>query len=126
MATLDRIRRDLNEQRQELLEQLAAVDSAIAALAGVATAAADAPSAQPDAPPVDPADDPMVPRRVKPKRELTDLHKQKLVASSRRAREVKDAAKGDARELHDASFVPAIGKRGGGQAPRLVKRPGRR
>jgi hypothetical protein len=106
MATLEKIRHDLEEQRRALLAQLAAVESAIAALAGV--------EAQPDV---------VVPTRVKPKRELSDAHKQKLVASSRRAREVKDAAKGLAREQHDDSFVPAIGRRGDRQPPRLVKRP---
>ena len=110
MATLDRIRRDLEGQRRVLLDQLAAVDKAIAALA-------DIPEVQRR------TDPPVVPTRVKPKRELTDSHKQKLVASSRRAREVKDAAKGIARELEDDSFVPAIGRRGASQPPRLVKRP---
>lgn len=112
MPNLDRIRRDLQEQRRELLHQLAAVDAAIAALANAAPAES-APGA-------------IVPRRVKPKRELTDSHKQKLVASSRRAREVMEAAKGLAREKHDDSFVPAIGKRGDRQPPRLVKRPVKR
>jgi hypothetical protein len=110
MATLDRIRRDLEEQRRGLLAQLAAVESAIAALAAVEPQ----PQPQPGV---------VVPTRVKPKRELTDAHKQKLVASSRRAREAKDAAKGLARERHDDSFVPAIGKPGDRQPPRLVKRP---
>ena len=113
MPNLDRIRRDLHAQRRGLLEQLAAVDTAIAALAGIADVE-------------QPADATIVPRRVKPKRELTDSHKQKLVASSRRAREVMEAAKGLAREKHDDSFVPAIGKRGDRQPPRLVKRPVKR
>ena len=112
MATWDRIRHDRDDQRQKLLDQLAAVDKAIAALAGI--------------PAERPADATIVPRRVKPKRELTDSHKQKLVASSRRAREVMEAAKGLAREKHDDSFVPAIGKRGDRQPPRLVKRPAKR
>jgi hypothetical protein len=121
MATLDQIRRDLDEQRRGLLAQLAAVESAIAALAGVdALPQIEAPpGVDPD---VDPQPGAVVPTRVKPKRELSEAHKDKLVASSRRAREVKDAAKGIARELHDDSFVPAIGKRGDRQLPRLVKR----
>ncbi len=118
MPNLDRIRLDLEDQRRDLLNRLAAVDKAIAALAEL-----------PDATPPDvapPAGAAVVPRQVKPKRELTDAHKQKLVVSSRRAREVMEAAKGLAREKHDDSFVPAIGKRGEGQPPRLVKRPVRK
>ena len=114
MPNLDQMRRDLEAQRRELLDQLSAVDKAIAALAGI-------PEVEPQA-----ADAAIVPRRVKPKRELSDSHKQKLVVSSRRAREVMEAAKGLAREKHDDSFVPAIGKRGDRQPPRLVKRPGAR
>lgn len=116
MTTLDGIRRDLEGQRRDLMSQLAAVDKAIAALAEIPEAQVEAPA---DAAAI-------VPTRVKPKRELTDSHKQKLVASSRRAREVMEAAKGLAREKHDDSFVPAIGKRGEGQPPRLVKQPGRK
>ena len=114
MSTLDRIRRDLEEQRQELLGQLAAVEAAIAALSGARPAVVD-----------EPATGEILPTRVKAKRMLSDAHKQALVVSKRRAREVHEAAKGLAREKHDDSFVPAIGKRGDRQAPRLVKRPGR-
>lgn len=115
MIRLDRIRRDLEEQRRELLEQLSAVDAAIAALAS---------APEPDAP-VEQADGMVVPRRVKAKRVLSDSHKQALVVSKRRAREIHEAAKGLAREKHPDSFVPAIGTRGDRQPPRLVKRPGR-
>jgi hypothetical protein len=122
MTTWDQIRRDLDEQRRKLIDQLSAVDKAIAALAAIPEdePAADAAEA------TEPSDAGVLPRRVKPKRELTDAHKQKLVASSRRAREVKDAAKGIARELEGDAFVPAIGRRGDGQPPRLVKRPARK
>ena len=115
MIRLDRIRRDLEEQRRELLGQLAAVDAAIAALAG----------AEPAVVVDEAATGEILPTRVKAKRVLSDAHKQALVVSKRRAREVQEAAKGLAREKHDDSFVPAIGKRGDRQAPRLVKRPGR-
>ena len=64
-----------------------------------------------------------VPVRVKPRRVLSESHKQKLSAGRRRAREVKDAASGLAREMPGDSFVPAIGKRGDRQPPRLIKRP---
>ena len=107
MIAVDRRRRDLDAQRRELLDQLAAVDAAIASLTGE-----HAPGA-------------VVPRRVKAKRVLSDSHKQALVVSKRRAREIHEAAKGLAREKHPDSFVPAIGKRGDRQPPRLVRRPGR-
>lgn len=107
MIAVDRRRRDLEAQRRGLLDQLAAVDAAIASLTSEQT---------PDA---------VVPRRVKAKRVLSDSHKQALVVSKRRAREIHEAAKGLAREKHPDSFVPAIGKRGDRQPPRLVKRPGR-
>lgn len=121
LSGIDRILRDLEEQRLELLAQLAAVDTAIAALAGAGSVSE---ALEPDAP-VEQADGEVLPRRVKAKRVLSDAHKQALVVSKRRAREIQEAAKGLAREKHPDSFVPAIGKRGDGQAPRLVKRPGR-
>ena len=116
MIRLDRIRRDLEEQRRELLDQLAAVDTAIAALTSAPGFDAT----------VEQADGVVLPRRVKAKRVLSDSHKQALVVSKRRAREIQEAAKGLAREKHPDSFVPAIGTRGDRQAPRLVKRPGRK
>ena len=121
MITLDRILRDLEEQRRELLDQLAAVEKAIAALA--AAAASRAPES--DAP-AETGPGAIVARLVKPRRVLSDSHKQALVVSKRRAREIQEAAKGLAREKHDDSFVPAIGKRGDRQPPRLVKRPAKR
>ena len=112
----------LQEQRRELLEQLTAVDGAIAALASAGTAVVDPPAFEPDAA-ADTAPSAVVATRVKPRRVLSDSHKQALVVSKRRAREIHEAAKGLAREKHDDSFVPAIGKRGDRQPPRLVKRP---
>ena len=108
MIAVDRRRRDLDAQRRELLDRLAAVDAAIASLTS------------------EHAPDAVVPRRIKAMRVLSDSHKQALVVSKRRAREIHEAAKGLAREKHPDSFVPAIGKRGDRQPPRLVKRPGRR
>ena len=125
MVNLNPIVRQLNEQRRELLEQLAAVDAAIAALAHLSTAVPAGPPAEPDAP-VELAAGETVPTRVKAKRTLSDSHKHALVMSKRRARGAKEAAKGLARDLHDDSFVPGIGKRGDRQPPRLVKRPARR
>ncbi len=133
MVNLNPIVRQLNEQRRELLEQLAAVDAAIAALAHLTTAGPAAPPPEPDAPialaaveAVPEASGEIVPTRVKAKRVLSDDHKHALVVSKRRARGVKEAAKGLARDLQEDSFVPGIGKRGDRQAPRLVKRPPRR
>ena len=125
LVNLNPIVRQLNEQRRELLEQLAAVDAAIAALANLSTAVPAVPPADPDVP-VELAAGEIVPRRVKAKRVLSDSHKHALVVSKRRARGVKEAAKGIARDLQEDSFVPGIGKRGDRQAPRLVKRPGRK
>ncbi len=121
MATLSRIIRMLDEQRRELLDQLDAVDKAIAALHRAGTAVADTPPAEPDVP-AEEAAGAVVPRRVKPRRVLSDAHKQALVLSKRKARETKDAAKGLAREMPGDSFVPAIGTRSDSQPPRLVKR----
>jgi len=89
----------LEERRRQLLDELDIVDKAIAAATAV------------------------VPRRVTPKRMLSDSHRQALVVAKRKAREAHDAAKGLAREMPADSFVPAIGRRGERQAPRLVKRP---
>ncbi len=125
MVKLDRILRMLQEQRRELLDQLTGVDGAIAALASAGTSVADPRAPEPDAP-IETAAGAIVATRVKPRRVLSDAHKQALVVSKRRAREVKEAAKGLAREKHDDSFVPAIGKRGDRQPPRLVRQPGQK
>ena len=65
----------------------------------------------------------VLPRRVTPRRVLSDAHKHALIVGKRKAREATDAAKGLAREMPGDSFVPAIGTRGDRQPPRLVKRP---
>jgi hypothetical protein len=112
MPTLNRIVVMLEEQRRQLLDQLAAVDKAIAALS----------SAEQVAPEEDVAT-PVVPRRVKSKRVLTDEHKEALNAGRRKARTAREAAKGLAREMPDEGFVPAIGTRRDNHVPRLVKHP---
>jgi hypothetical protein len=146
MATLHRIISMLDEQRRELLDQLDAVDKAIAALKSAGVAVADTRPAEPaiqantvqadtvpaDTVPADtlPADGvstdaaggAVVPTRVKPRRVLSDAHRQALVVSKRKAREAREATAGLAREMPGDSFVPAVGTRGDGQAPRLVKR----
>lgn len=125
MATLNRIKRLLDEQRRALLDQLAAVDRAIAALDGAGADVADTRAAGADAP----ADETtgVVARRVKTRRVLSDSHKQALEIGRRKAREARDASKGLAREMPDDAFVPAVGVRGSDrQPPRLVKRPSKK
>ena len=121
MAELTRIVALLQEQRRALQDQLDAVDRAIAALDGAGPVVDDA-----DAPGDLPAGDTpgaIQPRQVRARRTQTDSHKHAVAVGKRRARNKRDAAKGLAREVHDDGFVPAIGVRGGGVAPRLVRRP---
>jgi hypothetical protein len=122
MVTLNRITTMLDEQHRELLGRLDAIEKAIAALNGAGIAVAETRPAEPDVP-AEQAASVVVPRRVRPKRVLSDSHKQALVLSNRKARNAKEAAKGLAREMPGDSFVPAIAKRGDRQPPRLVKRP---
>jgi hypothetical protein len=128
MADLEHIVRMLERQRRELVDQLAAVDKAIAALNGTAAdrharhqtqAGGDARRAPPDIPTEDPPAT-TLPRRVKPKRVLSDAHKQAMMAGRRKARDAYDVAAGLAREMPDEDFVPAIGGRGDRQEPRLI------
>jgi hypothetical protein len=121
MAELKQIVRMLEGQRRELVDQLAAVDKAIAALNGTA-AGGDASPAQPDIPTEDPPAT-KLPRQVKQKRVLSDVHKQAMISGRRKAREAHDVAKGLAREMPDEGFVPAIGVRSDRQVPRLIKKP---
>ena len=122
MVKLHRIMRMLDEERRAVLDQLDAIDRAIAALNSAGTAAGDTPPAGPEVP-ADKAASAAVPRRVKPRRVLSESHKEALVRGKRKARETQDAARGLAREMPADSFVPAIGTRGDRQPPRLVKRP---
>ena len=121
MVKLNRVVSMLEEQRQELLNQLAAIDSAIAALHSVGTPVGEERPAEPDVP-VEDTPSEVLPRRVKPRRVLSDSHRQAVIVGKRNARSAKEAARGLARELPDDTFVPAIGKRGDRQPPRLVKR----
>jgi hypothetical protein len=126
MVDLNRIVGTLQATRRELTQQLDAIDKAIAALMSAAPSAelAGAPAGVPavaagaeqtDAPPLDAV-------RLKPKRILNDAHKEALARGRRRAREVKEAAAGRARELPDDSFVPALAPVSGAQPPRLIKK----
>lgn len=118
----------LRAQRTELLGKLAAVDTALAALSSAGSDVGEAQNRTQDPTPdtraattADVTSGVVVPTLVKPKRVLSESHKQALVVSGRRARGAKEATKGLAREMPEASFVPAIGRRGESQPPRLVK-----
>ena len=128
MVELSRIVSTLKATRRDLAAQLDAIDKAIAALAGappsteaagVAEAAASAHTT--DAAPAD-TPEPLAPTRLKSKRVLADAHKEALAKGRRRAHEVREAAAGRARELPDASFVPALAPVSGTQPPRLIKK----
>jgi hypothetical protein len=121
LVNLIRIVATLKATRRELIAQLGAVDKAIAALAGVpSTDVAGLPDPTPAAP-SDSAARP-APTRLKPKRVLADAHKEALAKGRRRAREVREAAAGRAREMPDDSFVPALAATSGTQPPRLIKK----
>ena len=132
MVDLDRIVGTLQATRRELTQQLDAIDKAIAALVGAAPAAepagapvaiaAGVPGAEPtDAPsPVEATR--LKPKRILPKRILKEAHKEALAKGRRRAREVREAAAGRARELPDDAFVPALAPVSGAQPPRLIKK----
>jgi hypothetical protein len=125
LTSLKQIVRLLEEQRRELLDQLDAIDRAMAALGSAGTEAAAAPPTAPDVP-AEGAAGKVLATRVKAKRVLSDAHKQALIAGKRRAREAHNVAKGLAREMPDDGFVPAIGARGEGQVPRLIKAPAKK
>ncbi len=122
MVELNRIASMLEEHRLELLDRLDALDKAIAALNSTGMAATETQPAEPDVPAEQTASA-VLPRRVTPRRVLSDSHKQALSVGKRKAREAKEAAKGLAREMPDDSFLPAIGTRGNRRLPRLVKQP---
>ena len=129
MSSLKQIVRLLEGQRRELVEQLDAIDKAIAALGSVgidaATDATGAPSRASEGTAAQAAGT-VLPTRVKAKRVLSDAHKAALIAGKRKSRAAHDVAKGLAREMPDDAFVPAIGTRGDGQVPRLIRTPGKK
>jgi hypothetical protein len=122
LATLKQIVRMLEGQRRELLDQLNAIDKALTALGSAGTEPVDT---RPDAADVEAENttETVQPKQVKARRVLSDSHKQALMTGKRKAREAQDVAKGLAREMPGDAFVPAIGTRGEGQSPRLVKKP---
>ena len=108
----------LQAQRRELIEQLDAVDRAIAALTSAAGGADEGKTAET----VKQAPGDRVARTVKPKRVLSEAHKQAIIAGRRKGRAAKEAAAGRAREMPEEDFVPSIAAGSGSDAPRLVKR----
>jgi len=124
-VALSRIVSLLDLKRQELLQQLAAVDQAIALLrsAPAGDMVDEMIEGHPPAAAPSTTSPPLIPTRVKPKRVLGEEHKQALTMGRRKARQAKDAAAGHAREMPDASFVPALEARGVARLPRLVKTP---
>jgi hypothetical protein len=134
MVDLNRIVGTLQATRRELTQQLDAIDKAIAALVSAAPSAEparvprDMPAVATDASNTAPTDAPpaidatLKPKRILPRRILNDAHKEALAKGRRRAREVREAAAGRARELPDDSFVPALAPLSGAQPPRLIKK----
>lgn len=110
----------LTAQRRVLAAQLAAIDDAIAAVHRAD--AVEPPLVADGLPAAAPAAEDVVPRRVAPKRALSDEHKHALTVGARKARESREVAKGAAREGLADAFVPAIGKREAAP-PRLIKKP---
>jgi hypothetical protein len=115
MVDPDRTARKLHAKREALLAQLRAVDRAIAALPGAGAAGVKAAEHQTDTP------GSVAATRVKPKRVLSEDHRQALLEGGRKARHSREAAAGRARELADPTpgLAPASKTTG---PPRLVKR----
>ncbi len=110
----------LQAQRRELVEQLDAVDKAIAALRSASGGAETDEGKTAETVKKAPGD--RVARTVKPKRVLSEAHKQAMIAGRRRGRAAKEVAAGRAREMPEEGFVPAIAAGSASEAPRLVKR----
>jgi len=110
----------LQAQRRELIEQLDAVDRAIAALTSAAGGAETDEGKTAET--VKQAHGDRVARTVKPKRILSEAHKQAIIAGRRKGRAAKEVAAGRAREMPEEGFVPSIAAGSGSDAPRLVKR----
>ena len=121
MVNLRRTVEMLQATRNELVKELDAVDRAIAALSEAEGGIAGADEEKTDA--VEPAPRDLVATTVKPKRVMSDAHRQAIIAGRRKGREAKEVAAGRAREMPAEGFVAAIATGKGSDAPRLVKRP---
>jgi hypothetical protein len=107
-------------KRAELCDQIIAIDTAVQALRGEHSNRQEPSAAVSDsAVSVERIEPPPDVTRLKPKRVLSDEHKQKLVAGRQQARLAKDVASGKARD--SLAGVPALAAPVS-QAPRLVKR----
>ena len=120
MVDRDRTVIRLHAEREELLDQLAVVDRALAALTGARVTLANTQELNPTKAAED-ATTPVVPRRVKSPRVLSDEHRHALIEGLRKARHSKEAAAGRAREMPDPSPGLALAPTAP-QLPRLVKR----
>jgi len=108
--------RTLHARRTELMNQVSAIDTALAALAAagitVVNAAEPHPAAAAD------VTSPVVPRRVKARRVLSEGHRQALLEGRRMANHRRAVDEGHAREL----LVPSPALSEAAALPRLVKR----
>jgi hypothetical protein len=119
MVHLERSIQLLLATRGGLLDQIDAIDRAVAALRGEATLPT-ATQAKPSA--VAAVSTPeVVVQKVRPRRVLSDEHRQKLADGRRKAREAKGVVSGDVRESVGDTFVPALAVTVD-ETPRLVKR----
>jgi hypothetical protein len=109
-------------KREELLDQIDALDRAVAALRGeVITSTWRVEEQTPTA--VDQTGTVVI-QKMRPKRVLSDEHKQNLMEGRRKARLAKGIASGEIPESASAEFVPALAV-SVDETPRLVKKTAR-
>jgi hypothetical protein len=118
---LDSSAKMLRAKREELLDQLDTIDRALAALVSEEITVANTRGLHTEATAVEDTTSPVVPTRVKPRRVLSDEHRQALIEGGRKARHSRDAAAGRAREMPNPSPGLALASKATG-LPRLVKR----
>lgn len=110
----------LQTKRKELSDQLDAVDKALAALGSPLDASTTGPEENPQETVEETASE--VPTiRLKSPRTLSDEHAYALQEGGRRARHLKEAVAGRAREIPDPRPGLAPASSADGQRPRLVK-----
>jgi hypothetical protein len=116
MIDLGRTIRMLEVKREELVSQLQAIDKAIAALHGTdaVVSASREQSNVVETPPV------IVIKVIKPKRALSESHKQALIDGRRRAHQARQAATSRI-ESDSGESLPVLAK-ATDMTPRLVKR----
>jgi len=119
MVHLERSIQLLLATRGDLLDQIDAIDRAVAALRGDTTLPTAIQEERSGVAAVSAAE--VVVQKVRPRRVLTDEHKQKLADGRRRARDAKGVVSGEVRESVSDTFVPALAAPVD-ETPRLVKR----